>query len=188
MGIRNIWSLTVDEALVISEIRQKFGKDKYEVFLPANSQLKDIDLILMNMEEIKPITLQVKGSRTWEATEKKTQKYGDGSSAWIQIGRKSICEPSYRIDFFIFVLHNLVDTTYKGSTKKQIKINYLIIPANELKNRICEKKRRTIKGDIFNFFIWIDDKGKRTFDFTEKDREICFSDCLDNWDILKQMA
>jgi hypothetical protein len=187
MGIRNIWSLTVDEALVISEIRQKLGKDKYEVFLPANSQLKDIDLILMNLERMEPITLQVKGSRTWEATEKRKQKYGDGSSAWIQIGRKSIRESSYRIDFFIFVFHNLVDTTEKGVTKKQIKINYLIIPANELGKRIYEKKR-TIKGDIYNFFIWIDDKGKRAFDFTEKGKKIEFSDFLDNWDILKQVA
>ena len=185
MGIRNIWSLTVDEALVISEIKQKLGR-YYEVFLPANSQLKDIDLILMNMEEIKPITLQVKGSRTWEVTDKRKQKYGDGSSTWIQISRKSIWEPSYRIDFFIIVLHNLVDTTYKGTTKKQMKINYLIIPANELKKRICEKKKSG-KSDIYNFYFWIDDKEKRVFDYRDK-VEIYFSDCLDNWDILKQVA
>jgi len=189
MGIRNIWSLTVDEALVISEIRQKLGKDKYEVFLPANSQLKDIDLILMNLERMEPITLQVKGSRTWEESKKVKQIYGEGTAGWIQIRKTTIYEPSFRIDFFIFVFHNLVDTTEKGVTKKQIKINYLIIPADRLKERIVGRTAIQMGGGVFyKLFIWIDDKGRRAFDFAEKGKEIEFSDFLDNWDILKQVA
>lgn len=182
MGIRNIWSLTADEALVISELKQRLGKDKYEVFLPANSQLKDIDLILMNLEKMEPVTLQVKGSRTWAATDKEIESFGEGNSSWIQVGRKAIHEPSFRIDFFIFVLHNLVDITIKGSIKKHVKLNYLVIPADEFRRRISNKPDKK----VYNLYIWLDDKGKRAFDYRDRNVIVDFSEFLDNWDILKK--
>jgi len=179
---KNIWSLAVDEALIISELKEKLGKDKYEVFLPANSQLKDIDLILINLEKMRPITLQVKGSRTYQAKDKEIESFGEGNSSWIQVGRRAIHGPSFRIDFFIFVLHNLVDITTKGSTKKHVKLNYLVIPADEFRRRISSKPKK----EVYNLYIWLDDEGKRAFDYRDRNVIIELSDFLDNWDILKK--
>ena len=59
MGIKNFWSLHVDEALVASELKKRLSND-YEVFFPFNSQLKDIDLIIYNVKNHKTKTVQVK--------------------------------------------------------------------------------------------------------------------------------
>jgi len=181
MAVKNMWSLTVDEALVVTEMKKQLGKP-YEMFIPTNSRLEDIDIVLMNMEAIEPITIQIKGSRTWEVTEKVRSEYGDGAVAWIQITHKAIYKPHYRTDFFVLVLHNLFD----GNNKKQIKLNYLIIPAAELGNRICSQKvlsKKKSGGSLYNFYILVNDEKGTAIDV--RDCPIDFSDFLDNWDILR---
>lgn len=180
MVIKCIWSLNTDETLVANEIKEKFSKNTHDVFFPINSTLKDIDLILMNLERMKPITIQVKGSRTYKPEIRETRRYGEGSSAWFHISRKAIYEPSFKIDFFIFVLHNLIDL----GNKKSIKINYLIIPSKKF--RFLVNKKKPNKKGQYNFFIWIDDKLKRAFDFHDDvNKTIDLSQYLDNWEILK---
>ena len=51
MGIKNLWSLNIDEALVANQLKQELSKKDYEVFFPLNSQLKDIDLTLFNLKK-----------------------------------------------------------------------------------------------------------------------------------------
>lgn len=178
MVLKNIWSLNVDEAIVADKLRTTLGKSNYEVFFPINSQLKDIDLVLINLKKMKSKTIQVKGSRTYEPTKSERDRYGRGNSSWIQISKKSIIDPTNKIDFFIIVLHNLVET----KTKKQIKINYLIIPYKQFVNLIAKKKTRTRgSAKVYDFFIWIDDKGKRAFDFKDRKNPIQFSKYLDSW-------
>ena len=105
MGIKNIWTLNVDELLVADNIKQNFKKKEYEVFFPLNSQMKDIDLLFVDLKTNKFNTIQVKGSRTYQPKVAQTKKYGDGSAAWFVIKKDAIFETSNKIDFFIFVLH-----------------------------------------------------------------------------------
>ena len=63
MGIKNLWSLNVDEAILSEKIGKELGKE-YQIFFPVNSQLKDIDLIIYNLKTQKTKSIQVKGSRT----------------------------------------------------------------------------------------------------------------------------
>jgi hypothetical protein len=67
---KNFWSLNTDEAVVSTLIRDFFDKNNVEVFMPLNAQMKDIDLILINMESQKVISLQVKGSKGFDHDKK----------------------------------------------------------------------------------------------------------------------
>ena len=64
MAIKNIWSLSADEAIVAEKIKQKL-KEGYEVFFPVNSKLKDVDLVVFNLKKGISKTVQVKSSRTY---------------------------------------------------------------------------------------------------------------------------
>jgi hypothetical protein len=180
MGIKNLWSLNIDETLVADKLKQYFNKKDYEVFFPLNSQLKDIDLLLVKLRSNKALSIQVKGSRTYKPTKSETLKYGDGSAAWFRLNKEAIFNPTYKIDYYIFVLHNFVD----GETKKEIKMDYLIIPISQFQT-VCRKKSIR-KGDYYHFFIWIDSKNKRSFDFNNVvGKEIQLSKFLNNWELLK---
>lgn len=180
MGIKNLWSLTVDEALVADKIKSEFEKTKYEVFFPVNTQMKEVDMVFMNLENNKTYTLQVKGSRTYEPKKSEKERYGNGSAAWFTITRKSIFEPTNKVDYYVFVLHSFVD----GKLKKELKINYLILPNRDLMKVASKKILR--KGGKFHFFIWVDPAGRRAFDFNNRNKEIPLSKYLDNWSILKE--
>jgi len=180
MGVRNLWTLNIDELLVADKLKSNFSKKEYEIFFPLNSQLKDIDLIFINLKKNKYKSIQVKGSRTYNPKPKEREAFGNGSGAWINLTKKSIFEPSNKVDFYIFVLHSMED----GEQKKQIKINYLIIPQKDFKKIILKKQLR--RNGTYHFFIWIDDKGKRSFDFNNiKRKQILLSRYLNRWDLLK---
>ena len=180
MSIKNLWSLNVDELLVASEIKQKFNKKDYEVFFPLNSQLKDIDLLLFNCNKNKSFNIQVKGSRTYEPSKSETNRYGYGKAAWFRINKNSIFLPKNKVDFYIFVLHSFSDT----EIKKNISIDYLVVPSVELKN-VCNKKVVRKRG-FYHFFIWIDTREKRSFDFRDiKEAPISFTKYLNNWNLIR---
>lgn len=180
MGVKNLWSLNIDELLVADQLRDYFNKTKYEVFFPLNSQMKDIDLVLLNLKSNKAITFQVKGSRTYTPRRLEVKRYGEGSAAWFRVGKNSIFESKNKVDYYVLVLHSFCD----GEIKKEIKINYLIIPENNLKN-ICLKKT-VRRGDYYHFFIWIDPKDKRSFEFNNKgNRTIPLSKYINNWKSIK---
>jgi len=179
MGIKNIWTLNIDEALVSDRLKQELDKKNYEVFFPLNSQLKDIDLVLFNLKKKTSKTVQVKGSRTYTPRKSETEKFGGGSGAWFAMHKKAVYEPRNKVDFLIFVLHSFED----GDLKKEIKINYLIIPINNFKKIVSKKSIR--KGNRYHFFIWIDDKGKRAFEFNNKGgKTIPLSKYLNNWKLI----
>ena len=56
---KNFWSLNTDEAVVTGILRGSTEKNT-EVLMPINAQMKDIDLVLYNVENRKNITIQVK--------------------------------------------------------------------------------------------------------------------------------
>lgn len=180
MGIKNLWSLNVDELLVSDKLKNHFKKSDYEVFFPLNAQMKDLDLILLNLKNNKAKTIQVKGSRTFEPRKSQVEKYGNGSAAWFKISRNSVFNPTNKVDYYVFVLHSFVD----GSIKKEIKMDYLILPIKEF-HKFCDKKT-VRKGNVYHFFIWIDTKGKRSFDFNNKGNKIIpLSKYINNWDLIK---
>ena len=179
MGIKNLWALNVDELLVSDQLKYHLKKTAFEVCFPLNAQMKDVDLVLLNLKTNNAKTIQVKGSRTYEPRASEVKRYGDGSAAWIRIEKKSIFNSSNKIDFYIFVLHNFVN----GEVKKEIKIDYLILPIADF-HVYCNKKVAR-KGDFYHFIIWVDSKGKRCFDFREdKEKPIDLSRYLNNWALL----
>lgn len=178
MGIKNIWSLNVDELLVSDQLKNHLKKTNYEVCFPLNAQMKDVDLVLLNLKNNKAKTIQVKGSRTYEPTKSEIKRFGDGSAAWFRIDKDSIFNPSNKVDFYIFVLHNFVD----GEIKKEIKVDYLIIPIEDFYK--CCNKKTARKGNFYHFFIWIDSKKKRSFDFNNQN-QIFLDKYLNNWELLK---
>lgn len=179
MSIKNFWSLSVDETLFVSEFKEKFRKTQYETFFPTNAQLKDIDLLLLDLQKMKINTIQVKGSRTYKPKINERKKFGSGSGAWFVISYNTIFHPSNKIDFFVFVLHSFSD----GQNKKEIQIDYLIIPSEAVKE--ITQKKRMVKGQKYHFFIWIDHSGKRAYEFYESlNQPIELSKFLNNWDIL----
>ncbi|MBI5804171.1 hypothetical protein HY450_02915 [Candidatus Pacearchaeota archaeon] len=180
MGVKNLWSLNIDELLVADKLKHIFNKEDYEVFFPLNSQLKNIDLILLNLKKNKYRTIQVKGSRTYNPTSKEIEEFGNGSGAWINLTKKSVFEPSNKIDFYIFVLHSLED----GMSKKEIRINYLIIPYKDFKKIVSKKQLR--RNGTYHFFIWIDDKGKRSFDFNNIRKQISLTKYLNSFNFLSE--
>lgn len=46
--MKNFWSLQVGEAIAAEKLSRYLGKD-FQVFFPLNSQLKDVDLLVVNM-------------------------------------------------------------------------------------------------------------------------------------------
>jgi len=180
MGIRNTWILNVDELLVADKLKNQFSKKKFEVLFPLNAQMKDIDLVLIKLKNNKAITFQVKGSRTYEPTKPEVVRYGIGGAAWFRINKNSIFKASNKVDFYLFVLHSLVD----GKTKKEIKIDYLIFPKNDFLKYCKNKKAR--KGGFYHFIIWIDSNKKRSFDFREdKEKPYQLSKFINNWALIK---
>ena len=173
MAIKNFWSLSIDEAIAAEEIKRRLGKG-YEIFFPVNSQLKDIDLIIFNLQSGRATTVQVKGSRSHE---NKGDQY-----AWIVVKERSIFDTTNKTDFFIFVWH--VETHNQG--KRNIEQAYIVIPISELK-KICKTEKVKRRTGYYHFYFWTDLK-KRACDYpTEKNakKEIDFSKYLNNFKLLK---
>jgi hypothetical protein len=178
MGIRNLWTLNVDELLVADQLKANFKKSDYDVFYPLNSQMKNIDLVFMNVKTAKAKTIQVKGSRTYVPRKSEVERFGEGSAAWFKIGSESIFEPTNKVDYFVFVLHSFED----GEIKKEIVLNYLVIPTKDFQ-AICKKKKGRSDGNSYDFFIWIDSKGNRSFDFRGSNI-LPLSKYLNNWSLI----
>lgn len=180
MSVRNFWSLNVDELLVADKIMAIKDK-RHQIFFPLNSTLADIDLVLVNLDSYKTVSIQVKGSRTYEPRKSETKRYGSGGATWFLLSKDKIIKPSNKVDYYIFVLHSFLD----GELKKEIQVNFMIVPIEDLK-RICEKKKTRSKDSRYDFFIWIDPCEKRAFDIENgAGKEIEMSKFLNNWDLLK---
>jgi len=174
LAIKNLWSLSTDEAIVAEKIKRELGKN-YEVFMPLNSQLKDIDLVVFNLKKGISKTIQVKGSRTYGRQ--------DEQYAWIVVNEKSIFKTTNKTDFFIFVWH--IEKHHYG--KRSIEQAYIVIPLEELK-MICRNEKMKRRTDYYHFYFWTDMENS-AFDYpTEKNarkKKINFSKYLNNFYLLK---
>ena len=173
MAIKNLWSLSTDEAITADKIKRELGKN-YEVFFPVNSQLKDIDLVVFNLKNGTSKTVQVKGSRTYGSN--------DEQYAWIVVKENSILKTTNKTDFFIFVWH--VEKHNKG--KRSIEQAYIVIPLDDLKKKCLDEKTKRRTG-YYHFYFWTDLK-KFAHDYpTEKNakKKVDFSKYLNNFKLLE---
>jgi hypothetical protein len=68
-------TLPFSESLVINELEKKLNKrDGYSILIPSTRQQKGFDLLLYNSKTKKSLTIQVKGSRTYNPTPPKDTK------------------------------------------------------------------------------------------------------------------
>jgi len=140
MGVKNFWALHVDEALVASELKKQLSSS-YEVFFPFNSQLKDIDLIIYNVQNKKTKTVQVKSSQGYGAR-------GSNSSDH-KVPKKKINPKT--VDYFIFTSYFAVP--HKKKNKIDIETHYVIIPTKKLLE-IVNKTKIFPKGIChFSFYL-----------------------------------
>lgn len=162
---KNFWSLNVDEAVVAGKVQEAFRKQAH-VFFPLNAQLKDVDLLITNLRNRKSISIQVKGSKAFEPSPSQIEKYGEGSVGWFFIPKGKIGKCS--ADYFIFLLHIISDDFSKGKNRKRLTTHLLTIKPSAL-SRICSE-RKILHGN-YSFYIWVDPKRKRAFDFRDSNKK-----------------
>ena len=168
---KNFWSLNTDEAVMTGILRDNIDK-KVAVYMPTSAQMKDIDLVLINEENRKIVTIQVKGSRAYEPRKSEVVRFGAGSAGWFFLKCSVIHDCS--ADFFIFLIYVLEEARKKG--RRIIVPHSLVIPAKELKKR-CRSYKKKSKGNRYNLIIWINPKKKEAFDI--HDRKLNLSEFLD---------
>ncbi len=159
---KNFWSLNTDEAVVVGILRDDTPKN-IEVFMPANAQMKDIDLILMNINTKKSITIQVKGSRAYEPRKSEVIKYKDGSGGWFYFSKDVVFKST--ADYFIFLVYVLEENKKAG--RRIITPHTITISTKKLK-LLCKKFKKPGKGNKYNFYFWINPIKKTSFEFRDK--------------------
>lgn len=169
---KNFWSLNTDEAVVTGILREHTPKE-VEVFMPINAQMKDIDLLVMNMENKKIKTIQVKGSKAYEPKKNEVTKYGEGSCGWFFFSKDIIHRSD--ADFFIFLVYVLVENPEQG--RRRIEPHTITIPTEKLKE-LCNEHKTPHGSERYSFYFWVNPKENKAFDWRDKNYDV--SEYLDN--------
>lgn len=159
---KNFWSLNTDEAVVTGILRNNTPKE-IEVYMPVNAQMKDVDLILMNMKKKKVLTIQVKGSKAYEPKPNEIKKFGDGSSGWYFFSRDIIHRSN--TDYFIFLVYVIREDQKIG--RRFIEPHTITIPTKKLQT-LCKSYKTPHGSDRYSFYFWVDPKKKKAFDWRDK--------------------
>jgi hypothetical protein len=159
---KNFWSLNTDEAIVVGILRNNTPKN-VEVFLPANAQMKDIDLVLMDLNNKKSVTIQVKGSRAFEPRKSEVIKYGDGSAGWFMFKHDTIF--NNKADYFVFLIYVLEENKKAG--RRIISHHTITIPTKELQ-AMTKNFKKIGKTKMYNFLFWVNPNKKESFEFRDK--------------------
>ncbi len=158
---RNFWSLNTDEAVVAGILRDETLKN-IEVLMPLNAQMKDIDLILINMRNKKVVKAQIKGSRAFEPKKSEIRKFGEGSAGWFRIKKDAIYKSS--ADIFVFLVYVLEENERAG--RRIILPHTVTIPTENLK-ALCKKYKKAGKDKMFSFYFWINPTKRKAFEFRD---------------------
>ena len=170
MTLRNVWSLQKQESTVVDTLK-KVLKNDYEVFLPSNSHLQDIDLAIINLKNHKTKTVQIISSPSYEHR-------GDYYT-WLSIKKDIICHQVYSVDFFIFAINIPKFLKYEKMLQ-----TYIVISASDLKKIV--KNKNADANDKYHFSIWIDIDNKYAIDYRNKNGASAdLSKYLNNFDVLK---
>lgn len=169
VAYKNFWSLNTDEAIVVGILRNETAKN-IEVLMPMNAQMKGVDLVLMNIDNKKAITIQVKGSRAFEPKKSELLKYGHGNAGWFSLEEKTIFKAT--AEYFIFLVYVVEEDVKVG--RRTLSPHSIIIPTKKLQELTRKNKKIGVK---LNYYFWINPKTKEAFDF--RDEKFYVSDYLD---------
>jgi hypothetical protein len=164
---KNFWALNVDEVIVAGKLRAYLGNNA-EVLMPLNAQLKDVDLVAMNMKNKKSATIQVKSSRSYEPAPREMQKYGGGSTCWLLMARTKIDSAS--ADFFVLVLY--AREIIREGGRLEFKPHTVTITPKQLSELCAKFKPTKTGGTTYNLAIWIDPPTHRVFGFRTKENDV----------------
>lgn len=162
---KNFWSLNTDEAVVTGILRGETKKN-IEILMPLNAQMKGIDLVLMNMESKKTLTIQVKGSRAYEPKKSEAKKYGAGSTGWFFLSVDVFDKAS--ADYFLFLIYIIKDSL--GTGRRSFEPHVLTIPTKKIKE-LC-KKYKTPHPDRYSFYFWVNPEENVAFDFRDQHYDV----------------
>jgi hypothetical protein len=163
---RNFWAMNVDEAIVAGNLQREF-RGRAEVFFPLNAQLEGVDLLLVNLENKKAVSLQVKGSKAFVPQSRGDKmRYGSNSVGWFRIPKKNITKS--RADYFVFLCHVFAPDQIKG--RMVFATHMITVPSQRLRT-ICKAKR---PGRFVHFYMVVtpektvsDRRQKKPIPFTE---------------------
>lgn len=170
MAYKNFWSLNTDEAIVSGILRDKTDKN-LEVLMPMNAQMKGVDLVLMNVNTKKAVTIQVKGSKAFEPDKKLIKKFGFGSNGWFFLNKKTIEDAT--ADYFIFLVYVIEEDINIG--RRTLSPHSIVIPTSKLQE--LTNKYKKIHGTSYSFYFWVNPKDNVALDF--RDEEFYVSEYLD---------
>ncbi len=162
VAYKNFWSLNTDEAVVTGILRENTAKN-VEVFMPMNAQMKDVDLVLMNIKNRKIITIQVKGSRAYQPKLKETKEYGEGNHGWFNFHKKKI--ENSAADYFIFLVY--VIKLNKDAGRAYIEPHTITIPTRELL-RLAKENKEINKNGFYHFNFWINPTKNKAIETRDK--------------------
>ncbi len=154
--------MNIDEAVVAGILRNETSRG-VEVMMPLNAQMKDVDLIAVNIKKKKFLSIQVKGSRAFEPRKNEIQEYLYGSAGWFFFHRDVISRSA--ADYFIFLIYVIEQSNKAG--RRNIEPHTITIPTYEIK-KLAKKYKRVGKTGRYNFLMWVDPKRKIAFDFSDK--------------------
>lgn len=163
ISVRNFWSLNIDEAVVIG-LLQKNTSEHIEIFMPLNSQMKDIDLVMVNTKANKLLKIQVKASKAYLPSENQIDRFGFGSGTFITINKNAI--DNTIADFFVFLLYGIDNQNSKNSEKITVSPYILVISKNEFISKINSYKKKT-RNNSYIFHFWINAKEGKVFDWRD---------------------
>jgi hypothetical protein len=145
--------------VVAGRLRDFFKRD-VEIFAPLNAQLKDVDLVALNLQNRKSVTVQVKGSKAYEPTAAE-RNFGDGSAGWFFLSEEGIV--SSTADFFVFLVYIIVE--YPKLGRRHLEPHFITLHTRKL-NELCRQYK--VLHTRYSFYIWIDPQKKVAFDFRDE--------------------
>lgn len=158
---KNFWSLNTDEAVVTGILRDATPKG-VEIFIPLNAQMKDIDLVAMNIKTKKVVTIQVKGSRAFEPRKSEVKEYRDGSPGWFWFSRDVVDKST--ADWFIFLVYVIEQLPSAG---RRVLVPHTITIPTEKLQFLADKHKKHRSGDRYNFTFWINPITKEATDMKD---------------------
>ena len=130
--------------------------------MPMNAQMKGVDLVLMNIDNKKSVTIQVKGSKAFEPKKNELRKYGHGNVGWFYLDEKTIFGAT--AEYFTFLIYVIEEDAKIG--RRTLSPHSIVIPTNKLKE--FTKKYKKIHGKRFSYYFWINPKTKKAFDIRDE--------------------
>lgn len=167
--MKNLWSLQVGEAIVAEEMQKHLPKH-FQVFIPLNNQLKNVDLIVSNLNSQKFLTLQVKESREYHKGK------ADG---WFTIPKNKVMTKKNSVDFYVFLIYSAKPT----KTKFVHHTDFIIVPASVLKKK--SKNKKPTKKGILHYYFCVSGNNMAIESRESKKQPIDYSHYLNNFKQLK---